>query len=214
MRYPATPPPNDAPLPFGKRMGWVLAFLTAVTALYLGSNFHPLRAPQPLPLTIVDTAIGWHAWTIWPYWLLLVIAPGFLLSISNRRLLLATMGTYSLALGCDALVWLAWPTVLPRHVLPVDLDAATAGAWQLLYFLDGSNNCFPSAHITAPIVTLAGCAMQRPAAGRWGWPLIAVLAPSVVSTGQHYAWDVLGGAATAAMALWLMRDRMRRAASH
>ena len=196
-------------LSFPQRLGWVLALLAVVTTVYLGSNHFPMATPRPLPLTAVDEALGWHAWTIWPYWLLLVLAPALILAISERRVLLATLRAYAAAMSLNALVWMAWPTCLARRVLPADLDPATDAAWRLLHFLDGNNNCFPSGHITAPVIAVAGYCAQHPHARRWAWPATLLLFPSVVTTGQHYAWDIVGGAATAAVALWWVRHDLR-----
>ncbi|QSX78326.1 phosphatase PAP2 family protein [Agrilutibacter solisilvae] len=195
-------------LPLPHRLGWVLALLALVTTVYLGSNYFPMAAPRALPRTAVDLALGWRAWTIWPYWLLLVLAPVFIVSISDRRILLATLRAYAASMALNAAIWMIWPTHAVRQTLPSDLDPATDAAWRLLYFLDGSNNCFPSGHITAPIVAVAGFCAQHPRARRWAWPAVVVLFPSVVSTGQHYTWDVLGGAATALLALAWVRDQL------
>jgi hypothetical protein len=204
---PATSVPH---LAFAHRLGWVLLLLGVVTTVYLGSNHFPVATPRALPRSAVDVAIGWHAWSIWPYWLLLVLPPAFILGIGHRRILLATLRAYAMAMALNAVAWMTWPTYAVRHPLPADLAPATDAAWRLLYFLDGSNNCFPSGHITAPVVAVAGYCAQHPAARRWAWPLVLLLFPSVVSTGQHYAWDVLGGATTAAFALWWVRADLRR----
>jgi hypothetical protein len=185
--------------------------MAVVTSVYLGSNHFPMAEPRALPLTAVDEVLGWHAWTIWPYWLLLVLAPAFILAISDRRILLATMRAYAAAMTLDAVVWMAWPTSLARRALPADMAPATDAAWRLLHVLDASNNCFPSGHITAPVIAVAGYCAQHAHARRWAWPLVLLLFPSVVTTGQHYAWDVLGGAATALLALWWVRQDLRAA---
>jgi hypothetical protein len=198
------------PLPFLRRLPWVLAVLAVVTTVYLGSNYFPVATPRLLPRTFIDEAIGWHAWTIWPYWLLLVLAPAFILSISDARQLAGTLRAYLAAMALNALVWMVWPTQAVRQALPEGLDPATEAAWRLLYFLDGHNNCFPSGHITAPIIAVAGYCAQHPNARRWAWPCAIALFPSVVSTGQHYTWDILGGAATAAIALWWVGSDLRQ----
>lgn len=182
----------------------LVSTLTAInSALYLLSNAHPMGTPVALPLSGIDVAIGWHPWMIWPYWLLLALAPAMALGLRDRRIMLATLRAYAVALGMNLTVWLLWPTRIVQRMLPDTLDPFTAGAWRLLYALDGENNCFPSGHITIPLVVAAGFCTQYPRAGVWVWPMLLVLLPSVVGTGQHYAWDVLGGAATAALGLWL-----------
>lgn len=192
------------------RVACVLALVTINTVIYLGINAYPIRAPQLLPLTAVDAWLGRHAWTIWPYWLLLLINPLLAVAIRERRLLLATLRAYLLAIGCNVVVWLAWPTRIARDGVPEALDPLTDGAWQVLFALDGDNNCFPSGHITIPVVVAAGFCAQYPQARRWVWPLVIVLAPSIVTTGQHYAWDLFGGALTAVIGLWLAGGDLRR----
>lgn len=192
-------------LPATTRLLSASALITVVTLVYLASNHFPLRTPQPLPFTAIDRVIGWHAWAIWPYWLLLVIAPAFILAISDRRIFFATLRAYAVGMAANAAVWLLWPTRLVRNGVPTGLHDATDSAWRLLHWLDSNINCFPSAHITAPIVAVTGYCAQHPQARRWAWPFAIALMPSVVATGQHYAWDILGGAVTAALGLWLVR---------
>ncbi|MCY7355289.1 MAG: phosphatase PAP2 family protein [Lysobacter sp.] len=106
-------------------------------------------------------------------------------------------------------IWPLWPTRLPGRVLPSDLDALTGGAWRLLYTLDAPNNCFPSGHVTIPLVIATDFCAQYPRARLWVWPLLLVL-PSVVTAGQHYSRDVFGGAATAVLGLLLAGRALRR----
>jgi len=198
-----------------------LALLGAATvingAVYLAINEHPLRAPALLPRTTIDNAIGWHAWAIWPYWLLLLCAPALALAIRNRAQLLETLHAYAVAISLNVIVWLAWPTYLPRAPLPSTLDATTAASWRLLLALDADTNCFPSGHVTIPLVVAAGFTAYAPRTRGWVWPLIVALLPSVIATGQHYALDVLGGACTAAIGIHVARRgaiaRQRQAAS-
>ena len=197
-------------LPASSRMLLASAVIGMVTLVYLVTVHLPLRVPRPMTPTAVDRVIGWHAWAIWPYWLLLVIAPAFILAISDRRIFLATLRAYAWSMAANAAIWVLWPTSLARREVPIDLHGATAAAWRLLHFLDGSGNCFPSAHITAPVVAVAGYCAQHPRARAWAWPLAIPLFPTVVATGQHYAWDIVGGAGTAAIGLWIARRDLFR----
>lgn len=192
-----------ATLAFRTRLLLVLALTTINSTLYLLSNAWPLRTPVRLPLTAMDMALGWHAWTIWPYWLLLLLGPLMALALRERRLVVATLRAYGVALAFNFAIWSLWPTRILRPALPPDLDPLTAGAWRLLHALDGPNNCFPSGHITIPLVIAVGFSAQYPRARRWLWPILLALLPSVVTTGQHYSVDILGGAATAALGVLL-----------
>lgn len=202
------PHPDEVPL--GRRAVLVLAVVVVNTAVYLAINAHPVRTPQPLALTWLDAAVGWHAWAIWPYWLLLLVAPALALGIRSRQRLWATLRAHVIALSTNAVIWLAWPTTLPRAPLPIDLDTATSAAWRLLYALDAATNCFPSGHVTLPVVAAIGFCGERPSAAGWVWPALVVLTPSVIATGQHYAWDIAGGAATALFGWWVSRRMAAR----
>jgi len=190
-------------VPLPRRIALVLATMTLATVVYLAINSYPLREPQLLPLTFLDDWIGWQAWTIWPYWLLLFAGPALLLSIRERSLLHATLRAYAIAMSLNAAIWLAWPTRMLRSGLPDAMDPFTAFAWRCLYALDDVNNCFPSGHITIPAVVAVGTGLQYPRARPWIWLTLIALAPSVISTGQHYAWDIAGGLATATIGLLL-----------
>lgn len=189
-------PADVQPVAFRIRLGAVAAMVTANTLVYLAINAHPTRSPALLPMTWLDEALGRHAWTIWPYWLLLAINPFLAVAIREQRILLATLRAYVVAMGLNIAVWLAWPTHIVRDAIPEGLGAATHGAWRLLYALDEPNTCFPSGHITIPCVVMAGFLAQYPNARRWIW-MMALLFPTIVTTGQHYAIDLFAGMATA-----------------
>ncbi|MDR2871350.1 MAG: phosphatase PAP2 family protein [Xanthomonadaceae bacterium] len=195
---------TEASVPFVYRLALVITLTTLNSLGYLIINTFPTRQPRVLPLTPVDHWLGWHAWSIWPYWFMLLLGPLLALSIRQRYLLWATVRAYALALGINMTIWLLWPTCILRHPLPVDAGTATLGAWRLLYALDQPNACFPSGHITIPFVIAAGVMVQYPAARRWLW-LWLLLIPSVVTTGQHYAWDIVGGLITASISLIITR---------
>lgn len=188
---------------FHRRLLLVLGLATVNGLLYLASNAWSLRTPVPLPRTIVDAALGWHAWTVWPYLALLLAGPALALGIRERVLLHGTLRAYAIAIGLNLSIWLALPTRIARPGIPADVPAATHAAWNLLLALDGPNNCFPSGHVTIPLVIATGFCAQHPGARCWVWPLVVLLLPTVLTTGQHYAWDIAGGAATAALGLCL-----------
>jgi hypothetical protein len=186
-------------VPLNTRLFAVIAIVTVNTLVYLLINAHPTREPVLLPITWLDQALGYHAWTIWPYWLLLVINPFLAIAICEQRVLLATLRAYLLAMGLNIAVWLAWPTHIVRNAAPEGLDPLTRGAWQLLYALDEPNTCFPSGHIT---MVMAGFMAQHPHARRWIW-LVALLFPTIVTTGQHYVIDLFAGMAAALVGITL-----------
>lgn len=207
--------PDARIVPFHIRLIGVAAMVTVNTLLYLAINAHPTRAPVPLPTTWLDDVLGRHAWTIWPYWLLLVINPFLAIAIREQRILLATLRAYVVAMGLNIATWLAWPTHLLRGGLPEDMDPLTRGAWHVLYALDEPNTCFPSGHITIPCVVIAGFLAQYPQSRHWIW-MIALLFPTIITTGQHYAIDLFAGMLTALIGIALagqpLLQRQRRLA--
>ncbi|MBX9404023.1 hypothetical protein K4L06_22220 [Lysobacter sp. BMK333-48F3] len=207
----ANPPSPPAVLPWPRRLAIVLATTLLGALVYLGINAQPWRPPSSLPPSLVDAAIGWRAWAIWPYWAMLATGPALALAIRERALFYATLRAFALAAGLNAAVWLAWPTRIARRPLPDGLDAWTEAAWRALYALDGPHNCFPSGHITIPAVAAVGFAAQYPRARGAVAVGLAALAPSVIATGQHYAWDIAGGLLTATLGLLLAGAPLWRA---
>lgn len=210
-----TTPPSPGDLPLAPRAAVVAAAVVFNSAVYLAINVRVPADARVVAASSLDRALGWQPWTIWPYWLLLLLAPAMALAIRRRDLFAATLRAYAVALALNASIWLAYPTRLARTPVPDGLDAATAGAWRLLHALDGPGTCFPSGHLTLPLVIGAGFALQWPRLAPATWLSITVLAPSVVTTGQHVLLDVAGGAATAFAGLALTGHpfvRRRRAA--
>lgn len=204
MQHRPQMPPVPRHLGFGARLMLVLSLTALNSALYLLSNAWPMRTPTPLPINALDAWLGWHAWTIWPYWLLLLLAPAMALALRERAVLMATLRAYAVTLAVNFTIWSLWPTrsAFPR-AWPPGLDRATDSAWRMLYALDGPNNCFPSGHVSIPLVIATGFCAHYPHTRRWVWPLLLVLLPSVVTTGQHSSWDVVGGAMTACLGVLL-----------
>jgi len=76
-------------------------------------------------------------------------------------------------------------------------------ATRLYYIVDLPYNCFPSLHVTYPVLaTMLVWGTKR----NWRWAFLAmaaVVSVSVVLVKQHYIADVVAGAANAAAGYWL-----------
>jgi hypothetical protein len=83
-------------------------------------------------------------------------------------------------------------------------------AWyRWLTTIDTPANCFPSGHITAPVIGCWALAQERP---RWRWPIRLAVIPfvlTILTTKQHYVWDLFGGLATAIIGIVLSRYLMQ-----
>lgn len=211
MPDPSTPP-DTTTLRLGHRALLIGAAVVINTAIYLVINHNPVRIPRTLVQGVVDHWLGLRAWTIWPYWALLLLAPAFALAIRRTALLRATLSAYIVAFALNCAIWLAWPTRLPRTARFTDLDPLTDAAWSLLLALDADTNCFPSGHVTLPVVICAGFCVQHPRLASAAILAVAALVPSIVTTGQHYAIDALAGLMTAIVGLWVTRHPALRGA--
>lgn len=169
-----------------------LAFCT----LYLGAAALPLRARLPLEPSVLDAAIPFLAWTIWPYVSQFALAPaGVVLArddADRSRVFYAML----LAAVFAAAVFMLWPTMLERPV--PSAGGLTGLAWTFIHATDTTGNCMPSLHVA--LASLAGTALWRR-----GWRALALAWPALVAaatltTKQHVAWDVAGGLLLAAAA--------------
>jgi hypothetical protein len=164
--------------------------------IYDTLNQHPLWPPSPWPQSPFDPILEFQTWAIWPYACLLLLGPFCLLWVRQKSTWIWGLRAYTISFGLNVCFWFGAPSTLPR--LPQDLGSGlTASLWRLLLQNDAPNNCFPSGHLTIPIVAVAILGLEKP---HLRWPLlglIALLTPSVWTTGQHYLVDVLAGITTA-----------------
>jgi len=172
-------------------------------AAYAVLNRYPVFPCRRLPLTIIDEAIPFWPATAYPYLLINVAAIVLPLLVRDVRVFRRLIAAYAIAMGTAALFFLLLPTCYPRPpVPPTDLGSA---AYLWLISVDTPRCCFPSAHILVP--TLACAALWRD--GRRGGvalPLaIGACLLTILTTKQHYLWDLFGGLAVAAIGWYLTR---------
>lgn len=186
---------------FRWRLQWFALVVGPLYGLYQVTNHWPHAERSTLPLTWLDHALPLLPWTVWPY-LLLAGCIFLLLLVKDaavfRRALAALAAGYSINL----LIFAVWPTMLPRDGMPDGLHGA-GFAW--LYSMDSPANCFPSGHITAPLIAFHALAVERPQHRWWLWAVFALLCPTILTTKQHYAADLAGGVATALFGLLVTR---------
>lgn len=189
-----------------ERLKLILPKALVLAAGYQLTNRWHWRPPALLPLTALERAIPFWAWTVWPY-LLLALSILLPCGLRDEKLLRRTVIALLCAESLNFLIYLSFPTMYPRPSL-VELqhaDALTALACQWLWQLDPPNNCFPSGHITGPALGYWAFAQAQP---RWRgllWTLFALLALSTLTTKQHYLVDLPAGLLTASIGLWLSR---------
>jgi membrane-associated phospholipid phosphatase len=188
----------------------ILSMGSVGMAFYYLLNSYPLFEPRDLPLTFIDQAIPFLLWTTWPYILLLL--GNFVLPflIHNRKHFIEMMMAFAIAVSINIIFWAFWPTTFPRPESPGG-DGWTEQLYLLLISVDSPLNCFPSGHITVPTIQVWALTRGHGKTRWWLWPLLVLLGFSILSTKQHYFWDMLGGWGSASIgimtALWWSKRR-------
>jgi hypothetical protein len=173
----------------------VLALALVQTVLYVTLNHHPPRTSSLLPLTALDRALPFWPATVWAYFALLACQLVLPLLLRSREAFLRLLVAYALGMSVAVATYAFFPTHYPR---PEPEHANWA--WRLLIAQDTPECCLPSCHILVP--ALAAWALARERRAVWPLVLVALLTPSVLTTRQHYVWDILAALVLALLA-WL-----------
>jgi hypothetical protein len=182
----------------------VVPLVIGQTVVYWLLNHYPPLPSRTLPLTAIDRWIPFWIWTVWPYAALHVIAVLCSLSVRNRRVFSRLVVSFAISMamadGCFAL----WPTHYLRPAPPTD-PSLTSAAYRLLISVDTPQCCFPSIHIILPVLACTALWQDRRHGGIWPWLLAGVCLPAILTTKQHYVWDLLGGLAVAVVGIVISR---------
>ncbi len=183
------------------------------STLYLLLNHRPTEHSRPTWTTPLDDVVPFWPWTMWPY--LALFSLGFIvpLLVHERRAFVSMFRAYGIAIGSNFTFWLLCPTFMPRPPLP-ETDVVTALLYRTFTTIDTVNNACPSGHVTIPVVAFWALGLQQPAwRGRLAL-LLAVLAPTVLTTQQHSTVDLAAGIGTALLGIagasWLDHCERRR----
>jgi hypothetical protein len=175
--------------------------LAPLYALYQVSNHMPILTPHTLPVIFIDRWTPFLPWTGWVY---VIIGYTVLLLVLVRD-----PCTYSRALRACAIsftinscFWFLYPTVMERPPLP---DASFANfAYRMTVMVDTPANCFPSGHLTFPLIACWAFVQDRPSLKWVVWPLFGICSISVLTTKQHYFVDIPAGVAVSLFSLFLV----------
>jgi len=195
-----------------RRGALILPLASANMAIYLALNWHPLRAVRELPMTVIDRALPLLPWTVWPYMVLLLADLALPFLMRRDETFVRMIRCYGVTALLNIAGWVLLPVTYPRPPLPMG-EGVSAWGYRTLVGIDTPLNCFPSGHISIPAVLCWSLTTEQP---RLRWPIwlgFALLAPSILTTKQHYAWDLVGGLAIASMGIALVRRWERREAA-
>lgn len=207
-------------LPVLPSTGWKYAAGVAVAlcaaVLYLVPNRLGVAHAVALPLTHAEQLLPFWPWTGWiynaVYVFLLVSFAGMRDLAVASRFLYACLFTQVVA----AAVFVAFPTVYPRDLfpLPAGAGAGEVALVELVRAIDRPVNCFPSLHVSTCVLCLA--AYAHAPLRRYRHVALAaalLLVASTLTFKQHYAIDLVGGAALglAAYGIFFRWSRVRLA---
>lgn len=190
-----------------RRVAVVLAVMAALCAGYLATNHWQWRAPALLPLTWLDR-LPFVPAAMLVYVSHFVFLPGCLLLIRGERAFGRTVGAVLTGSALSNVFFALYPTTLPRPPAP---EGWTAPLFAFIAAVDEPMNCFPSQHVGLAVVAAWGLRRDgHPWASRaLAWS--GAIALSTVLVKQHYAADVAGGLALAALS-WKLSSRAAAAA--
>lgn len=176
----------------------VVPLVLLQSAIYMTLNQRSLGMSVATPATAVDNAIEFWSWTVWPYLALIALPPVLALMIRDRNLFRRTISAYLVAITLTFATFVIWPTHCPRPSPPTD-NSWSSAAYRSLIGLDGPSCAFPSGHIIVPAVLCWAVWRDHHPQRHWAIAAFLLCSPSILTTKQHHAWDLIGGLAVAAL---------------
>jgi hypothetical protein len=196
--------PNVSTYP--RRFAYAASVLIPLYTLYQVANHRPIFHPRMLPTIFIDRWMPFWPETCWIY-IGMVFSVFLLLLVRNPHTYFHAVWACGAGFIINLFFWFLLPTTIDRPTLPPASQANLA--YRLVVLTDSATNCFPSGHITIPlIVSWAFVRDRRPATRRIVWPLFALGSISVLTTKQHYFVDIPGGLAVGLLALWIVDRAM------
>lgn len=191
----------------GNRAVAVIVGGALVIALYLLPSRLQLRPAITLDRSFIDAWVPFLDWTIWVY---LSEYPFMVLAVwlgTDDRERSRLFYAFILAAAIGLAIFVLWPTAVARE--SPGFDGMTGLLWRWLYSVDTPANALPSLHVAN---TCLAAARLRRCGGAWrgiapAWAALIVL--STLTTKQHYAIDLAGGMALAAVCFVVVRAGLR-----
>jgi membrane-associated phospholipid phosphatase len=191
-----------------RRAGVVLALMAAVCAGYSATNHWHWREPVHVPLSRLDQALPFVPAAMFVYVSHFVFLPGCLLLVRGESAFRKTVAAVLAGSVLSNLFFVLVPTTNVRGPVP---EGLAGPLFAFIAFLDTPANCFPSQHVGLAVAAAWGLREDRHpwASAALAWA--GAISVSTVLVRQHYAADVAGGLALAALS-WLVAGRRPAAA--
>jgi membrane-associated phospholipid phosphatase len=160
--------------------------------------------PIALPFTFIDELLGYHNFFAYVYLsFFFLILFSILMSDESWSKSCATAIMLNSIIAIFFFIFI--PTKIPQayyHITP----GSSSGILAFIRSMDKNLNCFPSLHISNAMSAVYFYNKKRSAPVRlfmWLWFVLIVC--SVISTKQHFFWDVVGGMAVSVVNIAILR---------
>lgn len=174
----------------------------------LTGNVH-MRPPVVLAPSPLDERVPFLAWTVWVYHSQFFFLAFVIVTIKRRENFSRTFYSMSLASLLSFLIFVLYPTTLPR-TMPTGAGL-TAKAFDVLYAIDAATNCLPSLHVSLAWLASVGMLHEEKRLGLLACVWAMLITVSTMTTKQHYLVDVVAGLALAAVCRTMLKGRIEGA---
>lgn len=186
----------------------VLVALFAWGIPYYLNNHFSLWDPITLPLLSGEAEIPFWAWTS-PIYLSVALQVSIGMWFLPKKVFGKGIIAGLLVLFIHNLIFLFYPTCLPRDIVTEDLSDFSRFCYQIILLADAPQNCFPSLHVAmATLVALVWLEVKIwKGLAFFLWAFLIVF--STLTTKQHYLVDVMGGFIIAHLTYYLVFCRWK-----
>jgi membrane-associated phospholipid phosphatase len=174
--------------------------LVSLLPLYFVIGYLTRDWPTHTPAIALDRAIPVQPEWMFVYgslYVFVALLPLFV--VRQAALFRRAMQAYLTVMLVAYAGFLLYPTLAPRPVF-VPGDGFSAWGLRLAYAIDPPHGCFPSLHVAYSFVSALTCYRVHRGVGIAAGVWAALIGVSTVFTKQHYAVDVIAGAAAAFVA--------------
>lgn len=178
----------------------VVPLVALQTLIYMTLNHRSLESSIETPAMLLDSVLGFQVWTVWAYVALIATPIVMALMIRSRDVFRRAIVAYVVAMTVTFLIIFSYPTHCPRPAPPTDLSWSS-WAYRSLIAVDGPGCAFPSGHVIVPTVLCWAIWRDRHPYRVLALIWLIVSAPSILTTKQHHAVDLLGGLIVAGLGI-------------
>lgn len=174
----------------------IVVFGLFFLATYLITNHLTWIHPWQLPLFSFERSLPFMPWTVFVYLSTFPVVVMAIPLFSRRDLprAMAAMISMTISLG---IIFLLFPTIYPRPVLPTDISPFTEYVYRFFTAIDTARNCFPSEHVAGVLLVSFILLRRNRAMGAFFLIWSVFIAISTLTVKQHYVLDLVGGVAVA-----------------